>query len=161
MYGWKCCWGWILCHGVYQRPDIRGCPDEGVGEPREEGVVGLCPGLQSDRADEVSFRSAIRTLTRLSSIPLPLLNLPSSFAPPPDSKPYFPRQVTSLLRVSAAQSRAKSKDTGKEVGEIWGTRELREWFERGAREIADDEKERGVGSVVHGDYKLDNLVCPL
>lgn len=117
--------------------------------------------LQSDRADEVSFRSAIRTLTRLSSIPLPLLNLPSSFAPPPDSKPYFPRQVTSLLRVSAAQSRAKSKDTGKEVGEIWGTRELREWFERGAREIADDEKERGVGSVVHGDYKLDNLVCPL
>ena len=38
---------------------------------------------------------------------------------------------------------------------------MREWFERGAREIADDEKERGVGSVVHGDYKLDNLVCPL
>ncbi len=109
----------------------------------------------------ISWRSAIRALTRLSTIPLSSLNLPASFAPPPDTKPYFPRQVTSLLKVSAAQSRAKSKDTGKEVGEIWGTKEFLPWFEEGANRIARDENARGVGSIVHGDFKLDNMVRPL
>jgi hypothetical protein len=96
-------------------------------------------------------------LTNLSSIPLPLLDLPSSFAPHPIEKPYFPRQVNSLLRVSDAQSKAKSKE-GKETGEIWGTKELKPWFEQGAGLIAKDEARRNVGSVVHGDFKMDNLV---
>jgi hypothetical protein len=97
-------------------------------------------------------------LANLSSLPLPLANLPSNFAPPPQTKPYFPRQVNSLLKVSAAQSAAKSKESGKEVGEIWGTTELRGWFDGGAKAIADDEGKRKVGGVVHGDYKIDNLV---
>jgi len=96
-------------------------------------------------------------LTNLSSIPLTLLDLPSSFAPPPGKKPYFPRQVNSLLRVSDAQSKAKSKE-GKETGEIWGTKELKPFFEQGAGLIAMDEARRNVGSVVHGDFKMDNLV---
>jgi hypothetical protein len=66
--------------------------------------------------------------------------------------------VTSLLRVSAAQAEATSKETGIKTGEIWGTGELRGWFEDGARRIARDEEEREVGGVVHGDYKIDNLV---
>lgn len=108
-----------------------------------------------------SWKSAIKTLTNLSSIPLSLLHLPSSFAPPPGGdKPYFPRQVNSLLKVSAAQSKAKTKE-GVETGEIWGTRELRPYFTEGARQIAVDEGKRGVGGVVHGDFKMDNLVCIL
>ncbi|RSH93386.1 hypothetical protein EHS25_007742 [Saitozyma podzolica] len=93
--------------------------------------------------------------------PAPLLSLPSTFAPSPldpKSKPYFPRQVTSLLRVSSAQSKAVSKETGKAVGAIWGTKEMEGWFNTGAKEIADGERARGVGGVVHGDYKLDNLI---
>ncbi|CAD6564164.1 MAG: hypothetical protein TREMPRED_003902 [Tremellales sp. Tagirdzhanova-0007] len=105
-----------------------------------------------------SWRSAIQTLTRLSTIPLSSLDLPSTFAPPLRTKPYFPRQVTSLLRVSAAQSRVRSERTGQEVGEIWGTQELRGWFEEGAAKVARDESSRGTASVVHGDYKLDNLI---
>lgn len=66
--------------------------------------------------------------------------------------------MTSLLRVSAAQAEATSKETGIKTGEIWGTGELRGWFEEGARRIAKDEGEREVGGVVHGDYKIDNLV---
>jgi hypothetical protein len=105
-----------------------------------------------------SWKSAIKTLTNLSSIPLSLLSLPSSFAPPPGGdKPYFPRQVNSLLKVSAAQSKAQTKE-GKETGEIWGTKELRPYFTEGAAEIAKDENRRGVGGVVHGDFKMDNLV---
>ena len=105
-----------------------------------------------------SWKSAIKTLTNLSSIPLSLLHLPSSFAPPPGGdKPYFPRQVNSLLKVSLAQSKAKTKE-GVETGEIWGTKELRPYFTEGAGEIAVDEGKRGVGGVVHGDFKMDNLV---
>ena len=83
--------------------------------------------------------------------------MPKTFAPLPNAKPYFPRQVGSLLKVSLAQSQATSKE-GKQTGEIWGTQELRGYFEDGAKGIADEEIERGVGSVVHGDFKLDNLV---
>lgn len=105
-----------------------------------------------------SWESAISTLTRLSTIPLHLLDLPKSFAPHPGDKPYFPRQVTSLLKVSEAQSRTKSKAGGNEVGEIWGTSDLKSFFEMGGRKLAIDEVERGVGGVVHGDFKIDNLV---
>ncbi|WVR08131.1 hypothetical protein IAU60_005177 [Kwoniella sp. DSM 27419] len=104
------------------------------------------------------WKSAIETLTRLSSIPLSALSLPKTFAPLPADKPYFPRQVTSLLRVSHAQSRAKNKDTGEEVGDIWGTKEMQGWFDVGAKKLAEVEQARGMGSVVHGDYKLDNLI---
>jgi aminoglycoside phosphotransferase (APT) family kinase protein len=97
---------------------------------------------------EGSWKSAIQALTTLSTIPLSSLNLPESFAP---RKPYFTRQVKSLLRVSAAQSRAKSAKG--EVGEIWGTREMRDWFDEGAAKLNE-----GQGCVVHGDYKIDNLV---
>jgi len=107
---------------------------------------------------DFSWQSAIHTLTKLSSIPLDKLNLPASFAPSPHDKPYFSRQVTSLLKVSASQSKARSKD-GKETGEIWGTNELRPYFEKGAKLIAEEEGRRRVAAVVHGDYKLDNLVC--
>lgn len=99
----------------------------------------------------------LKTLTNLSSIPLSLLDIPTSFAPHPTEKPYFPRQVTSLLRVSDSQSKARSKE-GKETGEIWGTKELKPWFEEGALRIAGDERTRNIGSVVHGDFKMDNLV---
>ncbi|WVQ95978.1 hypothetical protein IAU59_003077 [Kwoniella sp. CBS 9459] len=104
------------------------------------------------------WKSAIQTLTKLSNIPLASLNLPSSFAPSPTDKPYFPRQVTSLLKVSAAQSAAQDKTSGEQVGEIWGTREMKRWFEDGAKVLADVERTEGRGSVVHGDYKLDNLI---
>ncbi|OCF62127.1 phosphotransferase enzyme family protein [Kwoniella mangroviensis CBS 10435] len=104
------------------------------------------------------WHSAISTLTKLSTISIASLNLPASFAPLPSAKPYFPRQVGSLLKVSHAQSKAKNKDTGEEVGAIWGTAEMNSWFEDGAMKLAELELRRGVGGVVHGDYKLDNLI---
>lgn len=61
--------------------------------------------------------------------------------------------------MSAAQAEALAKNVPEQGnGEIWGTREIKGYFEAGAREIAAREREEGVGGVVHGDYKLDNLV---
>lgn len=117
----------------------------------------LMPSLSTTERREC-WKSAIDTLTRLSTVPIELLDLPDSFAPKPKAKPYFPRQVTSLLRVSEAQAKARDKESGKEVGSIWGMKEMKGWFEDGAGEIGVWEGERGVGGVVHGDYKLDNLV---
>ncbi|WWC92702.1 uncharacterized protein L201_007661 [Kwoniella dendrophila CBS 6074] len=104
------------------------------------------------------WKSAIETLTKLSTIPISSLNLPSTFAPLPNQKPYFPRQVNSLLRVSELQSKAKNKDSGEEVGYIWGTKEMQKWFEDGSKALSILDAKRGEGSVVHGDYKLDNLI---
>ncbi|OXB36913.1 hypothetical protein LQV05_005167 [Cryptococcus neoformans] len=104
------------------------------------------------------WRSAIDTLTRLSTIPLSALQLPASFAPSPSQKPYFPRQVKSLLRVSDAQSEARSEQTGEQLGHIWGTKEMGPWFEKGAHLIAAQENQSRIGSVVHGDFKIDNLI---
>jgi aminoglycoside phosphotransferase (APT) family kinase protein len=68
-------------------------------------------------------------------------------------KPYFPRQIKSLSKVSLAQASVKDIDTGKPVGEIPGYDELIAWY----RQNLPDERKTGV-RVVHGDYKLDNLI---
>ena len=116
-----------------------------------------CSRRAGQNTPDNRWKSTIETLTRLSTIPLSSLDLPSSFAPRPEDKPYFSRQVASLLKVSAAQSKAATKE-GKETGEIWGTKDLRPYYDSGAKLIADDERRRGVGGVVHGDFKIDNLV---
>lgn len=68
-------------------------------------------------------------------------------------KPYFPRQIKSLSKVTLAQAAVKDVDSGKPVGEIPGWRELIAWYERNLP----DEHKTGV-RIVHGDYKLDNLI---
>jgi aminoglycoside phosphotransferase (APT) family kinase protein len=68
-------------------------------------------------------------------------------------KPYFPRQLKSLSKLSLAQAAVKDVDTDKAVGELPGWRELVAWYERNLP----DERKTGV-RIVHGDYKLDNLV---
>ena len=69
------------------------------------------------------------------------------------STDYFPRQIKSLSRVSAAQAEAVDIETSKKTGEMPYFKELIEWY----KQNLPDESETGV-RVVHGDYKLDNLV---
>lgn len=38
---------------------------------------------------------------------------------------------------------------------------MRPWFEKGANLIAAQESQAGIGGVVHGDFKIDNLVSSL
>jgi len=98
---------------------------------------------------QFSWLSAVRALGALSSLDpkdVGLENLGSH-------KPYFPRQIKSLSKVSLAQAAVKDVDTGNPVGEIPGWRELIAWYEGNLP----DERKTGV-RIVHGDFRLDNLM---
>ena len=97
-----------------------------------------------------SWLSAVRALGALSSLDPKDLGL-ENFG---SHKPYFPRQIKALSKVTRAQAAVKDIDTGKPVGKIPGWDELIAWYERN---LPDERKTGGV-RIVHGDYKLDNLI---
>jgi len=93
--------------------------------------------------------AGVRALAALGSVSPATIGL-STFGP---STPYFPRQIKSLSRVSSAQAEAADVETGKKVGNIPYFDELITWYTRNLP----DETKTGL-RIVHGDYKLDNLV---
>ena len=96
------------------------------------------------------FRSdAVRVLGKLALLNPSEIGL-SGFAP---NTPYFPRQIKSLSRVSQAQAEAVDVESGKQTGPIPRFDEMIAWYKANLP----DERKTGL-RVVHGDYKLDNLV---
>jgi len=93
--------------------------------------------------------SAVGALAALASLDPKALGL-SSFGPSTD---YFPRQIKSLSRVSVAQSQAVDIETKEVVGKIPYYDDLVAWY----LAHLPDEKKTGL-RIVHGDYKLDNLI---
>ncbi|KDR75639.1 hypothetical protein GALMADRAFT_492411 [Galerina marginata CBS 339.88] len=93
--------------------------------------------------------STIRALAALGSVSPAAIGL-ASFGP---STPYFPRQIKSLSRVSAAQAAVVDVESEEKVGDIPYFHELIAWY----RQNLPDESKTGL-RIVHGDYKLDNLV---
>lgn len=107
--------------------------------------------------------AAIKALTLLSTIPPETLNFPTTFAPPAHTPPFFPRQVNSLLKVSAAQAATAIPPTARtnareSIGDIEGSAEMIPYLRSGAQAVAHFERTHGVFSVVHGDFKMDNLI---
>jgi hypothetical protein len=121
-------------------------------------------------SSEDSWKVAIKTLSILSTLPLDVLDLPKSFGPPPHKPvPFYERQVKGLLRVSEAQGRTKipvhlrkdlfGKPYPKETtGKIEGEETMVPYLQRGAKRVGEQEKGNGVWGLVHGDYKIDNLI---
>jgi len=60
--------------------------------------------------------------------------------------------MKTFTAISKAQAAAEDIKTGKKVGPVPHQPQLLEWF---ARNLPDDRT-----SIVHGDYKLDNMVAP-
>ncbi|KIJ24019.1 hypothetical protein M422DRAFT_39324 [Sphaerobolus stellatus SS14] len=89
---------------------------------------------------------ALTTLSNLSPAELGLLD----FGP---NTPYFPRQIKSLSRVSKAQAAAVDVDTKEPVGPVPDFDKMVAWY----RNNLPDERKTGL-RIVHGDYKLDNMV---
>ncbi|PSR72735.1 hypothetical protein PHLCEN_2v11430 [Hermanssonia centrifuga] len=103
----------------------------------------------SREARRECWLSAVRALTALSDLEPAALGV-ASFGP---STPYFPRQIKSLTRVSLVQAEAVDIETGVKTGKIPLFDEMVEWYQN----HLPDERKTGL-RVVHGDYKLDNLI---
>lgn len=101
-----------------------------------EGIAQLTP----------SWTEAIDVLARLHQVDYRAVGL-STFG---KSKDFFPRQLRTLSRISEAQARTKNTRTGAEVGPIPHFAEIVAWL--GANLPPD------MATIVHGDYKLDNLI---
>lgn len=111
-----------------------------------------------DYTNTTSWKAAVHALTLLATVPVEQLELPASFAPDPFKKPYFTRQVKSMGKVSASQSKAPVKgNPGGVLGDMWGSDKLWPYYQQGAEKVAKADEAHGA-SVVHGDYKLDNMV---
>jgi len=67
-----------------------------------------------------------------------------------------------MLRVSASQAKTPVKNNPEfpacVLGDIDAAKELVPYYEQGAGRVAAADATHGP-SVVHGDYKLDNMVC--
>ena len=96
-----------------------------------------------------SWFAAVRALATLGAVDPAAVGL-SSFGP---STPYFPRQIKALSRVSSAQAQAVDIESGKKTGDIPFFNEMISWY----RQNLPDETKTGL-RIVHGDYKLDNLI---
>ncbi len=122
--------------------------------------------IESKEEREACWYAAIKALTQLSSIPVDVLDLPKTFAPPRHQPPFFPRQVKSLLKVSGLQAntpiRSPSptdlKNDRKVVGDIDHSDVMVPYLKRGAEALGEEEKKRDVYTVVHGDIKMDNFI---
>ncbi|KAG6813291.1 hypothetical protein H0H92_012446 [Tricholoma furcatifolium] len=93
--------------------------------------------------------SAVGTLANLHSVSPEAVGL-SNFGP---STAYFPRQIKSLSRVSSVQAAVQDIQSEKPIGDIPYFNELISWYQKNLP----DESKTGL-RIVHGDYKLDNLI---
>lgn len=124
-----------------QKPRLKGegcCTFDSPPNP-----LFLCSWSQS------RWLGAIEALAKLARLSPDELGL-GDFA---SRKPYFPRQIKSLTSVSAAQSQATDSETGKTIGPIPGFETLTRFY----LENLPDEARTGP-RIVHGDYKIDNLI---
>lgn len=105
------------------------------------------PGVSPDHRAEM-WTDAIRTLARLHSVDPARVGL-ADFGRP---KGFYSRQVATWRTICEAQARVADVDTGREVGHLPHFADMTAFFDDPATQPRDR------ATLIHGDYKIDNLV---
>jgi aminoglycoside phosphotransferase (APT) family kinase protein len=102
----------------------------------------------SEKERTEMWKDAVRTLAKLHRI------VPKDVGLETFGKPsgFYNRQIKTFGSLAESQSAAKDKDTGEAVGKFPHFDDFVQFFS----EQKNQPKDRGV--LVHGDYKIDNLV---
>lgn len=104
-------------------------------------------GVSKEERSEM-WHDAIRTLAKLHRLDPKRIGLESYGKP----SGFYDRQIKTFTALGEAQSKVKDVETGREVGEVPGMQDLVSFF-------ADKKAQpKDRGTVIHGDYKIDNLV---
>ena len=105
------------------------------------------PGVSAEDRTEM-WKDAVRTLAKLHRIPPKDIGL-ESFGKPSG---FYNRQIKTFGSLAKSQAAAKDKESGEPVGQLSHFDDFVKFFS----EPKNQPKDRGV--LVHGDYKIDNLV---
>ena len=92
------------------------------------------------------WKAATKTLAKLHSVNYKEVGL-QKFG---KAEGYYVRQMKTFKTISEAQAATEDIKTGKKVGPVPHFKELLQWF---ATHLPKDRT-----SIVHGDYKIDNMV---
>lgn len=90
----------------------------------------------------------MRTLAKFHSVVPKEVGL-ESFGKPSG---FYDRQIATFSTISKAQAQARDADTGEPVGELPHFGDMMRFFSNKATQPRDR------GTLVHGDYKIDNLI---
>lgn len=105
------------------------------------------PGVSAEDREEM-WKDAIRTLGKLHRVRPKDVGL-ETFGKPTG---FYNRQIKTFETLGKSQAAAKDKESGEEVGLFPHFHDFVQFFSQGNSQPQD----RGV--LVHGDYKIDNLV---
>ena len=106
------------------------------------------PAAASPAERRAMWTSAVRALAALHAVDAAAVGL-AGFGRPDG---FYPRQVATWRAIGAAQAAARDADTGEPVGHLPRFADLVDFFADGGRQPRDR------NGLVHGDYKIDNLV---
>lgn len=105
------------------------------------------PGVSASERTEM-WNDAVRTLAKLHRIRPADVGLESYGK----SSGFYDRQIKTFTTLGENQGKVKDVETGKEVGRIPHMSEFLQFF-------SDPKyKPKDRGTLIHGDYKMDNLV---
>ncbi|KAK7753689.1 hypothetical protein SLS62_004311 [Diatrype stigma] len=136
---------------IFEDPYMRLDPtSSGKGKRGEEVPA-------SERA--ALWRAAVETLARLHAVDREAVGL-QRYGKGEDGG-FYARQVETWRRICEAQARAVDAETGRAVGHLPHFEDLLAFFRDEAQQPGRSREPSGGGpraTLVHGDYKIDNLV---